>query len=118
MKRLASASLLLVLLTGCVTKPVVNYYYGNYSQTLYRSRKDDTPESIARHRLSLEDVIQTSEKKGLRVPPGIYCEYAYLLARNGESQADQYFSMEVKTYPESEKFVSFIRAQMKQASSK
>jgi hypothetical protein len=117
MKCVAPVLLLFVLLTGCVTKPV-NYYYGHYSQTLYRSRKDNTPESIARHRKSLEDVIQTSEKKGLRVPPGIYCEYAYLLAKNGEPQADQYFALEIKTYPESEKFVSFIRAQMKETFSK
>lgn len=117
MKRLVPVLLLLVLFTGCATQPV-SYYYGHYSQTLYRSRKDATPESITRHRQCLEDIIQTSEKKGLRVPPGIYCEYAYLLAKNGESQADQYFSLEIKTYPESEKFVSFIRAQMKEASSK
>lgn len=102
----------LLLLSGCVTPPV-NYYYGNYSQALYRSKKDNTPASLEKYRHSLEDIIQTSEKKGLRVPPGIYCEYAYLLAKEGSPEADRYFSLEIKTYPESERFVSFVRAQIK-----
>src|SRR5688572_22755257 len=92
------------VLTGCVTPPV-NYYYGKYSQTLYRTKKDETPASLAKHKTSLEDVIQTSERKGYRVPPGIYCEYAYLLAKEGSAESGRYFALEVKTYPESEKFV-------------
>ena len=104
--------LLLALLAGCTTPPV-SYYYGNYSRTLYRSKKDNTPESLVKHSQSLENIIQTSETKGIKVPPGIYCEYAYLLAKDGKPEADRYFSLEVKTYPESERFVTFVRAQLK-----
>lgn len=103
----------LALLAGCTTPPV-SYYYGNYSRTLYRSKKDNTPESVAKHRQSLEDIIQTSAKKGIKVPPGIYCEYAYLLAKEGNQEADRYFSLEVTTYPESARFVTFVRNQLKQ----
>jgi hypothetical protein len=116
MKRFLPPLLGLLLLAGCATPPV-NYYYGNYSRTLYRSKKDNTPASLEKHRHSLEDIIQTSEKKGIRVPPGIYCEYAYLLAKEGSPESDRYFSLEIKTYPESERFVSFIRAQIKQPTS-
>ncbi len=104
--------LFLAVLAGCTTPPV-SYYYGNYSRTLYRSKKDNTPASLEKHRQTLEDIIQTSEKKGTKVPPGIYCEYAYLLAKEGKPEADRYFSLEVKTYPESERFVTFVRAQLK-----
>jgi hypothetical protein len=103
----------LVLLAGCTTPPV-NYYYGNYSRTLYRNKKDNTPESQAKYRQSLEDIIQTSAKKGIKVPPGIYCEYAYLLAKEGNQEADRYFSLEETTYPESARFVTFVRNQLKQ----
>jgi len=116
MKYLLPALLGLLLFAGCATPPV-SYYYGNYSQALYRSKKYNTPASLEKYRHSLEEIIRTSEKKGLRVPPGIYCEYAYLLAKDGSPEADRYSSLEVKTYPESERFVSFIRAQIKNSSS-
>jgi hypothetical protein len=91
----------------------VNYYYGDYSRSLYRSKKDTTPASLAKHRATLEDIIQKSEKRGSRVPPGIFCEYAYLLAKDGSPEADRYFALEVESYPESKRFVDFIRAQLK-----
>jgi hypothetical protein len=100
------------LLAGCSTAPV-NYYYGDYSRTLYRSKKDSTPASLAKHRSTLEDIIQKSAKRGSRVPPGIFCEYGYLLAKDGSPEADRYFALEVETYPESKKFVDFVRGQLK-----
>ena len=101
------------LLSGCATKPI-DYYYGNYEKTYYHSKKDGTPSSIAKYKESLEDIIKTSGEKGLRVPPGIYCEYGYLLAKQGSSDADRYFNLEVTTYPESARFVALIRSQLKQ----
>jgi hypothetical protein len=47
MKKLAFL-LLLIFMSGCATPPI-SYYYGNYSRTLYRSKKDNTPESVAKH---------------------------------------------------------------------
>jgi hypothetical protein len=111
MKRILFGLAIAGLLGGCV-QPPVNYYYGRYSQSLYRSKKDGTPESLARHKKVLEDVIQKSTEKGWRVPPGIYCEYGYLLAKEGSAEADRYFSLEVQAYPESERFVSFLRTQV------
>ena len=106
------ALIAVVLLAGCSTAPV-NYYYGDYSRTLYRSKKDSTPASLAKHRSTLEDIIQKSAKRGSRVPPGIFCEYGYLLAKDGSPEADRYFALEVETYPESKKFVDFVRGQLK-----
>lgn len=112
MRTLLPLFALLALFSGCATAPV-EYYYGSYSRSLYRSKKDNTPASIAKHRETLEDIIRTSEKRGIKVPPGIYCEYGYLLAKEGNPEADRYFNLEVKTYPESEKFVTFVRTQLK-----
>jgi hypothetical protein len=117
MRRATIALTVLGLILGGCAAPPVNYYYGKYSQTLYRSKKDSSPESVARHRATLEDIIQTSEKKGSRVPPGIYCEYGYALALQGNQDADRFFELEVKTYPESARFVTFIREQLKRAPS-
>lgn len=101
----------LAVLAGCAAPQT--YYYGKYSQTLYRSAKDQTPEALAAHKKALLDVIDTTEKKNLRVPPGICLEYGYILAKEGSTEAERFFALEVKTYPESERFVSFIRTQLK-----
>lgn len=102
---------------GCATQPPVNYYYGHYSQTLYRSKKDSTPATLAKHRQTLEDIIETSKKKSVKVPPGIYCEYGYMLAKEGSAEAGKYFDLEVQTYPESEKFIGFVKSQLNSNSS-
>ncbi|MDI1336443.1 MAG: DUF4810 domain-containing protein [Lacunisphaera sp.] len=101
----------LCLFSGCAVPPL--YYYGNYSRTLYHAKKDGTPESQKKHMATLLDVIETSKKRNLRVPPGIYCEYGYWLALAGSSDADRYFALEVQAYPESARFVELLRSQIK-----
>lgn len=101
------------LIGGCATAPIT-YHYGDYSKTLYHTKKDNTPESILKHKQELEDIIKVSNKKGIRVPPGIYCEYAYMLAKQGNADANKYFALEITTYPESAKFVQFIQQQVQQ----
>ena len=113
MKKLVPLLLATSFLSACATKPIV-YYYDGYEQAYYHSKKDGTPASTAKYQKSLEDIIQTSEKKGIRVPPGIYCEYGYLLAKQGSANADRYFDLEVKAYPESAKFVALVKSQLKQ----
>jgi hypothetical protein len=110
MKKLAFL-LLLIFMSGCATPPI-SYYYGNYSRTLYRSKKDNTPESVAKHVATLQDIITTSEKKGIKPPPGICCEYAYVLAKANNPESERFFQLEVKNYPESERFVKFIRSEI------
>jgi hypothetical protein len=102
-----------LFLSGCATKPI-EYYYGNYEKTYYHSKKDGTPSSVAKYKESLEDIIKTSREKGLRVPPGIYCEYGYLLAKTGNPDAERYFDLEITAYPESAQFVALVRSQLKQ----
>jgi hypothetical protein len=113
MRLLFPLFLTVVLFSGCATKPI-DYYYGNYEKTYYHSKKDGTPSSVANYKESLEDIIEKSGKKGLRVPPGIYCEYGYLLAKQGSPDAERYFDLEVTTYPESARFVALVRSQLKQ----
>ena len=112
MRAIFPTILCLAFLAGCATNQPVNYYYGNYSKALYLTKKDETPKSLAKYKAMLEEIIEVSQKKDYRVPPGIYCEYGYLLAKEGDPSADRYFELELQTYPESEQFVSFLRAQL------
>ena len=104
-----------VSLGGCVTRPKPPiYYYGAYPQTLYKFKKDPSPASSAKHQASLEAVIKVSKEKNLRVPPGIYCEYGYLLWQKGQhSDAETQFNLEMQTYPESVVFVTLVLKTLK-----
>jgi hypothetical protein len=110
MKRSALLFLLIVVLMGCATqKPL--YYWGNYSNSLYKYKKSPTEENLKAHKAVLLNIIDQSNKLNLRVPPGVCCEYGYLLFKEGKQvEAMQYFDLEEKTYPESKPFLDRFRA--------
>lgn len=121
-KTVLLASLIIAggFLGGCAskTKPPL-YYYGDYPKTLYKLKKDPSPARTAAHQESLEDVIQESKERNLRVPPGIYCEYGYLLWQKGQhAQAEAQFNLEMQTYPESVTFVTLVQKMLKHEPSK
>lgn len=90
--------------SGCAPKQM--YYWGNYSSTLYHFRKDANEEAQEKHKSELEAVVKGSQERNLRVPPGVYCELGYLLAKNGDKkQALEFFTLEKTTYPESAHFI-------------
>jgi len=98
------------LLTGCVNS---QYYWGNYSYTLYKYKKTQTEDNLEKHKLCIEKVIRKSEAKEKKVPPGIYCEYGYYLIMEGDAvQGLEYFDKEVNTYPESETFINTLKTQL------
>ncbi len=105
-------AILLPILMGCaMTKPM--YYWDGYSQTLYDYKKAPGDETLAKHKASLEKVLSKSAEKGLRVPPGIYCEYGYLLLKEGkEQEALKFIDLEGKTYPESAFFVEKLKSKV------
>ena len=90
-----------MLFAGCAqNKPL--YYYGDYSETLYACKKSPSAESLAEHQQILEEIINESQKRNLRVPPGVYAELGYLYgAQNNTDKAIELFQMEKLTYPES-----------------
>jgi hypothetical protein len=110
MKRSILLFLLVCFLTGCATqKPL--YYWGNYSKSLYTYKKSPTEENLKAHKAVLLNIIDQSNKLNLRVPPGVCCEYGYLLFKEGkQGEAMQYFDLEEKTYPESKPFLDRFRA--------
>ncbi|MBC8367819.1 DUF4810 domain-containing protein [bacterium] len=100
--------LLVVFASGCVPQKQI-YYWGDYSSTLYDTKKDATDESILEHMTELQTLIQKSEELGKRIPPGICCEYGFYLLMSGEKEkALEYFNRESQLYPESKPFVSFL----------
>ena len=95
---------------GCATHEPM-YYWGNYSQSLYKYKKTPTPENQAAHKAVLVKIIEESDKNSKRVPPGVCCEYGYILLKEGNTQeALRYFDLEEKAYPESKAFLDRLRS--------
>jgi hypothetical protein len=104
MKNTTIYLLLILLIVGCAPKTM--YYWGDYSNTLYKYKKDATPEMLVKHKTELLDIISKSNEKGLRIPPGINAELGYIfLLQEQDDQAMVYLKKEKSTYPESTKFI-------------
>lgn len=97
---------LALVCTGCAPKQTPMYYFGNSSSALYASKKEPTEENYLKLKQSLEEVIERSEKKGIKVPPGMFAHLGYLsLLENKSDQATKYFNNEKQLYPEATIFM-------------
>jgi hypothetical protein len=102
----------LVFLGGCAaTVTEAGYYWGDYSQTLYKYTLDPNEDTLAEHTEELNNIIDKSRELGLRVPPGIHAELGYIRARQGDNaQATAYYETEMSLYPESRLFLERLTA--------
>ena len=100
------------LSVGCATTSQGGYYWGDYSSAYYEWLKSPSPETLVQRKESLEDIINTSKEKELRVPPGIYAELGkiYMELKNPE-MATSMISAEMETYPESRVFLQRLMEQ-------
>ncbi len=90
-----------IFFSGCVANKQM-YYWGEYSDTLYDAKKTPGYESLAKHKEMLENIVEESQKRNLRLPPGVCAELGYLYAlQNNTKKAVQLFQTEKQTYPES-----------------
>lgn len=95
-----------IALSGCATVTEAGYYWGDYSKTLYMYTKAPSEETLAKHTAELERIIDESNERQLRVPPGIHAELGYIRARNGDTAlAKANYESEMKLYPESRQFL-------------
>ena len=97
---------------GCATqKPMYNW--GDYSHSLYSYKQMPDAENIHKHKQVLYEIIEESNSKGLRVPPGVYCEYGYIFMKEGNNkEALRYFELEEQTYPESKVFIQTLKTRI------
>ncbi|MPY74728.1 MAG: DUF4810 domain-containing protein [Alphaproteobacteria bacterium] len=87
------------------------YTWNDYEGDLYGYYKD--PEKLSALMAALQTTIAENEKaaeaggtgggkRAIRMPPGLYAEYGYLLLlSNRQQEAKEYFQKEKDTWPES-----------------
>lgn len=111
MKNKILPSLIIILIltsVGCATSNT-NYYWGNYSSTLYNLKKNPGDDSLNKHIEELKRIISKSKDKNLRVPPGIHAELGYRLAETNEmEEARIELTNEATIYPESKTFIERV----------
>lgn len=101
--------LLVGLASGCGSRQNTRIEWCNYSHTYYAMIKEPTPVTIKEHQNELVHIIDNAGEKKKPVPPGIFAEYGYLLAKEGNiKQAVAYYEREVAEYPESEQFMTVL----------
>jgi hypothetical protein len=90
----------LVFLGGCAaTVTEAGYYWGDYSQTLYKYTLDPNEDTLAEHTEELNNIIDKSR------------EFGYIRARQGDNaQATAYYETEMSLYPESRLFLERLTA--------
>jgi hypothetical protein len=94
-----------LLLSACNTTQG-GLYWGSYSDTLYNYKKEPGDQSRQQHVKSLNDIIATSDKKGIRVPPGVLIELAIMQIESGSPEnANSLLDRELSLYPESKTLV-------------
>jgi hypothetical protein len=100
-KKIMLSFMPLLFCFGCSTTQQM-YYWGDYSDSLYHSKKEPGVESLAKHKEVLENIVEESENRNLRIPPGVCAELGYLYAANNNTKkAIELFQMEKHIYPES-----------------
>ena len=94
-----------LLLSACNTTQG-GLYWGSYSSTLYDFKKEPSDGTRAKHLKSLNDIVKTSDKKGIRIPPGVLIELAIMEIEGGSSEnANALLDRELSLYPESKTLV-------------
>ena len=101
-------SISIFLAFGCAQKGL--YSWEGYSSSLYNYKKNPGEDSYALHKHVLEKIMEECSINNTRMPPGIYCEYALMLIKEGNYEESlKYLDLEEKTYPESKIFVTRLK---------
>jgi len=102
---IVSLGLITLLMSGCGGKQPM-YEYGEYSESFYNLKQNGDAEAISKWKTSLEETIELSNSKAVRIPPGINANLGYLYLKvNDADKAISFFEAEKALYPESTVFM-------------
>jgi len=116
MKRVAPLLLGIILCAGCASTPKYTWW-GDYSTSLYQLKREPTDENREMHKKTLLAIIEGAGAHNNKVPPGVCCEYGFMLMKEGKSEeALRYFNQEEREWPESGPFIQRLKTQMEKRS--
>lgn len=112
MRKIFVTAICVMALASCQTQKSLYSWYDSEDAT-YQYTKRLTDEKLEKAMEQYKKVI--TKQKGTRkiVPPGVNAEYGFLLYKAGKKEEGlELLRAEIKTYPESEKFISRIINQL------
>ncbi|WP_025040723.1 DUF4810 domain-containing protein [Nitrosospira briensis] len=100
-------------LVGCSAPSI--YHWGQFEDGLHdRYVSQNHPQADA----YLLETITKAEQENLRIPPGAYADYGFLLFKRGDREgAIAYFEKEKRFFPESSAFMTKLIERVKQKES-
>lgn len=104
--RFLLAASVALFLGACASEPSQGLYWGNYETSLYNLADNPTDRVQQRHLEALRNVVNVSNSRGWRPPPGAMLELAVYEQRLGN--AGEYallVNREYQLYPESHIFI-------------
>ncbi|GHB71281.1 hypothetical protein GCM10008107_21010 [Psychrosphaera saromensis] len=101
--------LTLIFVTACVQNKNI-YYWGDYSDTLYATKKEPSAESKERHYRELLNIINNAQSYEKKIPPGIYFELSmYESEKGNHDKANILLNQEYSLYPEAKTYIENLR---------
>jgi hypothetical protein len=92
-------ALFCIIYIGSCAPPTL-YYWGNYEGYLYEMNMKSDPEGA--FNILSEAVNHVENKEGIKLAPGLYAEYGFMLYQKGRiDEAAHYFRKESEAFPES-----------------
>ena len=92
--------IILLLAIGSCKSPKTYYDYHEDYDKAYEAYLEGN--SQLQKKVLLQSFRAANEGKNIKVPPGSYLEYAYIVLCEGKRElANQYFEKEIQLYPES-----------------
>ena len=106
MKKYTILLISVALLTGCATTEKSMFYWGDYSETAVSYRVAPNDETLEQFKNTLENIIEKSNSKGMKVPPTIYFELGVIELKSTGKNYMAFFEKEMKLYPQSTQFIT------------
>jgi len=108
--KLCLSGLLASLLTGCAGPSI--YHWGKFEDGLHERY---VGQNHAEADVYLFETISAAEQQNLRVPPGAYADYGFVLFKRGDREgAISYFEKEKRMFPESSAFMTKLIERVQQ----
>jgi hypothetical protein len=101
--------LTLIFVTACAQNNHI-YYWGDYSNTLYATKKNPSVKNEERHHSELLRIVDNASHYNKKIPPGIYVELSMYESKKGNhDKANMLLSKEYSLYPEAKKYIDNIK---------
>lgn len=99
--RILTATLLLLVISGCANNKEM-YYWGEYESLIYKQYAQPGDADPGKQIAIITEDIQKSASKGKSVPPGVHAHLGLMyLSQGNTASAVTAFQLEKKLYPES-----------------